>query len=86
MKEHSSNAEKMNKAVDDSAKACKTTTEKVDKIISDTTTFLENFQITFNLNTTAANESIKSLGSLFKSEMAKLQEICTDLKTDHATF
>ncbi|CAH1415802.1 unnamed protein product [Lactuca virosa] len=34
----------------------------------------------------AANEALKSLGSLFKSEKAKLQEIHTSLKTDHESF
>ncbi|CAH1420796.1 unnamed protein product [Lactuca virosa] len=47
---------------------------------------MENFQTTFNSNTTAANESLKSLDSLFKSEKAKLQEIRTGLKTDHEAF
>ncbi|CAH1433884.1 unnamed protein product [Lactuca virosa] len=47
---------------------------------------MENFQTTFNSNTTAANESLKSMGSLFKSEKAKLQEIHTGLKTDHEAF
>ncbi|CAH1453517.1 unnamed protein product [Lactuca virosa] len=47
---------------------------------------MENFQTTFNSNTTAANEALKSLGSLFKSEKAKLQESRTGLKTDHEAF
>ncbi|CAH1445631.1 unnamed protein product [Lactuca virosa] len=47
---------------------------------------MENFQTTFNSNTTSANEALKSLGSLFKTEKTKLQEIRTGLKTDHETF
>ncbi|CAH1428346.1 unnamed protein product [Lactuca virosa] len=47
---------------------------------------MENFQTTFNSNTTLANEALKSLGSLFKIKKTKLQEICTGLKTDHETF
>ncbi|CAH1412244.1 unnamed protein product [Lactuca virosa] len=47
---------------------------------------MENFQTTFNSNTTLANEALKSLGSLFKTEKRKLQEICTGLKTDHESF
>lgn len=66
MKEHSANAEKITKAVVDSAEVCKITTEKVDKQIFETTTFMENFRTTFDSNTTKANESLQSLGSLFK--------------------
>ncbi|CAH1445322.1 unnamed protein product [Lactuca virosa] len=47
---------------------------------------MENFQTTFNSNHTTTNEALKSLGSLFKYEKAKLQEIRTGLKTDHETF
>nr|KAJ0211851.1 hypothetical protein LSAT_V11C400204640 [Lactuca sativa] len=85
-KEHTANADKINKVVADSAEVCKTTTEKVDTLISDTSAFMENIQTTFNSNTTAANEALKGLGSLFKSEKTKLHEICTGLNTDHETF
>ncbi|CAI9286155.1 unnamed protein product [Lactuca saligna] len=47
---------------------------------------MENFQTTFNSSTTAANDALKSLGSLFKSKKAKLQEMRTGLKTDHEIF
>ncbi|CAH1431811.1 unnamed protein product [Lactuca virosa] len=47
---------------------------------------MDNFQTTFNSNTTSANEALKSLGSFFKTEKTKLQEIRTGLKTDHETF
>ncbi|CAH1440254.1 unnamed protein product [Lactuca virosa] len=47
---------------------------------------MENFQTTFNSNTTAANEALKSLGSLVKTEKKELQEIRTGLKTDHEAF
>ncbi|CAH1431007.1 unnamed protein product [Lactuca virosa] len=47
---------------------------------------MENFQTTFNSNTTSANEALKSLGSLFKTEKTKIEEIRTGLKTDHASF
>ncbi|CAH1423775.1 unnamed protein product [Lactuca virosa] len=47
---------------------------------------MENLQSTFNSNTTSANEALKSLGSLFKTEKTKLQEIRIGLKTDHESF
>ncbi|CAH1428275.1 unnamed protein product [Lactuca virosa] len=47
---------------------------------------MENFQTTFNSNTASANEALKSVGSLFKTEKTKLQEICTGLKTVHESF
>ncbi|CAI9303308.1 unnamed protein product [Lactuca saligna] len=78
--------ESEDEAVVDSADVCKAMTEKVNKLISDTSTFMENFQNTFNSNTTTANEAIKSLGSLLKTEKTKLQEIRIGLKTDHETF
>ncbi|CAH1418525.1 unnamed protein product [Lactuca virosa] len=86
MKQHSATVETSNKAVADSAEVCMSTTEKVDKLIGDTNSFMENFQTTYNSNTTSANEALKSLGSLFKTEKAKLQEIHTGLKTDHESF
>ncbi|CAH1412563.1 unnamed protein product [Lactuca virosa] len=76
----------MNRAVVDSAEFCKGTTEKVNKLTADTTTFMENFQTTFNSNTMTANDALKSLGSLFKTKKTKLQEIRTGLKTDHEAF
>ncbi|CAI9281653.1 unnamed protein product [Lactuca saligna] len=41
----------MNKAVIDSTEGCKTTTEKVDKLISNTIAFMEAYQSTYNTNT-----------------------------------
>ncbi|CAI9303781.1 unnamed protein product [Lactuca saligna] len=85
-KEHVANAEKTNKVVANSAEVCKITTEKVNKLISETTTFIENFQTIFNSNTTKTNESLLSIGSLFKTEKAKFQDIHIGLKTDHEAF
>ncbi|CAI9290321.1 unnamed protein product [Lactuca saligna] len=47
---------------------------------------MEKFQISFESNTTKANEVISSLGSTLKIEKAKLQEVRIGLKTDHAEF
>ncbi|CAI9302671.1 unnamed protein product [Lactuca saligna] len=47
---------------------------------------MENFQTTYNSNTTFSNEALKSLGSLFKNEKTKLQELPSGLKTDHEYF
>ncbi|CAH1412876.1 unnamed protein product [Lactuca virosa] len=86
MKEHSATVATSNKVVADSVEVCKFTTEKVDKLIEESTTFMENFQTTFNSNTTSANEALKSLVFLFKTEKTKLQEIRTGLKSDHESF
>ncbi|CAI9297798.1 unnamed protein product [Lactuca saligna] len=56
MKEHAAKVEKMNNAVADSAEVCKITTDKVDKLYYETTTFMENFRTTFDSNTMKANE------------------------------
>ena len=47
---------------------------------------MENFQITYNSNTTSTNEALKSLRSLFKIQKTKLQELRTGLKYDHESF
>ncbi|CAH1415841.1 unnamed protein product [Lactuca virosa] len=75
----------MNKAVSDSAKVCKTTTEKVDKIISQTIEFIEDYKSTYNTNTASANQALKNLGSMFKSEKANLQDLRKSLQKDHDT-
>ncbi|CAI9265274.1 unnamed protein product [Lactuca saligna] len=85
-KEYTTNADMMNKVVATLAEVCKWMKFFFDKLIGSTTAFMENFQTTFNSNTTAANEALKSLVSLFKTEKTKLQEIHTDLKTDHEAF
>ncbi|CAI9269315.1 unnamed protein product [Lactuca saligna] len=85
-KEHSDNIEKMNKSVDASAEVWKTMTEKVDKLTSDTTFFMENFQSSFDSNTPKANEALSGLGSLFKAKKTKLPEVRNGLKTYHEAF
>ena len=72
-KEHSTNLERMNKAVDDSTSVYNKTNKKVDKLISDAQVFMEQFQSAFESNTAKANEVISSLGSTLKTEKAKLQ-------------
>ncbi|CAI9270985.1 unnamed protein product [Lactuca saligna] len=72
MKEHSTNIDKMNKAVDDSASICNNTAEKVDKLITNSMSFMEKIQSSFESNTAKANKVISSLGSTLKTE--KLQD------------
>ena len=86
MKQHSAYVETSNKVVVESAEVCKTTTEKIDKLIDKTTTFMETFQTTYNSSTTSANEALKSLESLFKTEKTKLQEIRIGLQSGHESF
>ncbi|CAI9288598.1 unnamed protein product [Lactuca saligna] len=85
-KEHSTNLEKMNKGVDDTATVCNNTTEKVDKVIFDATAFMNNFQTSFESNTAKANEAISNLGSSLKAEREKFQEVRTGIKNDHDEF
>ncbi|CAI9284419.1 unnamed protein product [Lactuca saligna] len=89
MKQHNASVDTSNKVVANFAEVCMSTTEKVDKLIEKTTSFMENFQTTYNSNTTSANEALKILGSLFKTEKTKLQELRSlkdslALKTDEA--
>lgn len=85
-KDHSTNIEKMNKAVDDSVSVCNNTTENVDKIITNAMLFMEKIQRSFESNTAKANELISSLGSTLKTEKAKLQEFRSSLKSDYDEF
>ncbi|CAI9266615.1 unnamed protein product [Lactuca saligna] len=85
-KEHSSNLENMNKVVDASATICNKMTKKGNKLISDATSFMNNFQTSFESNTTKPNESIANLGSSLKAEREKLQGIRTGITTDHEEF
>ncbi|CAI9264617.1 unnamed protein product [Lactuca saligna] len=80
----SKNVANMNNAVSESIDICKSTTEKVDKIISETTTFMENYRTTYNNNTTFANEALQNLGSMFKIEKANLK--VKDLLSERAVM
>ncbi|CAI9293042.1 unnamed protein product [Lactuca saligna] len=82
-KEHSANLEKTNKAVDTSTSVCNTTTEKVNKLITDALLFIEKFQTSFEFNTTKANEVIYGLGSTLKTEKVKLEEVHTGIQKDN---
>ncbi|CAI9278951.1 unnamed protein product [Lactuca saligna] len=84
-KEHSTNLEKINNVVNASTSICNETTEKVDKLSYDATTFMNNFQYSFETNIARANEEIANLGSSLK-ERTKLQEVGTGIITDHEEF
>ena len=76
----------MNKAVDASVTICNETTENVDNLISNATSFMNNFQTSFESNTTKANEVIANLDSSLKVARAKLQKVRTGITTDHEEF
>ncbi|CAI9271821.1 unnamed protein product [Lactuca saligna] len=73
-KVHAANAAKMNVAVSETADVCKSTTEKVDKLITKTTTFMESYRTTYNNKTASANEALRNLGAMFKTEKINLTE------------
>ncbi|CAH1416310.1 unnamed protein product [Lactuca virosa] len=84
--ENAENAAKMNREISESADICKSTTKKVDKLISETTTSMENYRTTYNNNTASANEALQNLGVMFKIEKTNLEKIRTSLQQDHASF
>ncbi|CAI9271301.1 unnamed protein product [Lactuca saligna] len=86
MKEHATNAAKMNATVSESVAVCKSTTKKVDKIIFERTTFMENYRTTYNNNTASMNEALQNLGSMLKNEKINLEKIRSGLQQDHASF
>ncbi|CAI9281887.1 unnamed protein product [Lactuca saligna] len=73
-------------AVSDSTDICKATTEKVDKIISYTLEFMEDYKTTYNSNTVAVNKAIQNIGLLFQTENLNFVELCKALKSDHEAF
>ncbi|CAI9270858.1 unnamed protein product [Lactuca saligna] len=83
MKDHTYNDAKMNRVVSDSAEVCKTMTEKCDKLISDTTNFMEKYQTTHNNSIVSTNTTLKNLGSLLKDEKDNWQDHCTSLQKAH---
>ncbi|CAI9270017.1 unnamed protein product [Lactuca saligna] len=68
MKEHDANVAKINVSVSKSADVCKSTTKKVDKLIAETTNFMENYITTYNNNTTSVSEAFQNLAAMFKTE------------------
>ncbi|CAI9293870.1 unnamed protein product [Lactuca saligna] len=85
-KQHVANAAKMNAAVSKSADVRKSTTQKFNKLISKTTTFMENYITTYNNNIAFTNEALQNLGAMFKTEKINLEKIHTGLQQDHASF
>lgn len=69
----------MNIAVSESADVYKSTTEKVDKLMSETTAFMENYRTTYNDNSASTNEALHKLGSMFRIEKENLEKIRTGL-------
>ncbi|CAI9294098.1 unnamed protein product [Lactuca saligna] len=74
-KEHVVILTKSNKDVEDSKKTCKDTTEKVEKLLSEVTTFMGTFQSSFESNTTNVNKLISSLVATLHTEKASLEKL-----------
>ncbi|CAI9299727.1 unnamed protein product [Lactuca saligna] len=86
LKEHATNLEKENKAVEYSAVTCKEATKKVDKLISDARSFMRTFQSSNEINTTKVNAVISNLSSSLKTEMEALTHVRTGLQHDNNEF
>ncbi|XP_023736528.1 uncharacterized protein LOC111884433 [Lactuca sativa] len=85
-KEHTANSSSFSKVVSDSAAVCKETTEKVDKLITDTRVFMDEYQVTYNNNTSTTNKVIQNVGAMFKGEKTSFVELRTEFKSDHEAF
>ncbi|XP_052620855.1 uncharacterized protein LOC128126781 [Lactuca sativa] len=72
----------MNKVVDALGSVCKETTEKVNKLITNSRSFMSTFQSSFESNTVKATEVISSLRSTLRIEKAKLEEVHIGLQVD----
>lgn len=75
---------KTNKVIEDYEKTCKETTEKVEKLLYEVTTFMGNFQCSFKSNTAATNKVIYSLGATLQTEKAALAKAQTKIQNDHS--
>ncbi|CAH1427942.1 unnamed protein product [Lactuca virosa] len=75
-----------NNAIAHSKKTCTDTTEKVDKLLSDIKTFMEDFRSSSERNTASVNTAINSLVSTLQSKKAALTKVHTELQTNHSEF
>lgn len=85
-KEHTESLLKENKVVDDSAASCKEAIEKAEKLITDTQTFMKNFQTSYEKNTSNANKVISNLWISIRTEKEALAKIHTYLQTRNTEF
>ncbi|CAI9275000.1 unnamed protein product [Lactuca saligna] len=86
IKEHASNTSTMTKEVSDSADVCKSTTEKVDKLIANTIEFMEDYKTTYNSNTITANKAIQNVWGMFKAKRTNYDELCKGFQYDNKAF
>ncbi|CAI9281543.1 unnamed protein product [Lactuca saligna] len=84
--EHEENAKKMNASVFEFAEVCKSTTKKVNKLISEMTNFMETYRTNYKNNIASVNEALRNLGAMFKTEKLNLKKVCSKLQQDHASF
>nr|KAJ0213615.1 hypothetical protein LSAT_V11C400208200 [Lactuca sativa] len=73
-------------AVSDSTVVCKEITEKFDKLITDTSLFMDEYQVTYNNNTSTTIKAIQNVGAMFNAEKASFPELRTKFKSDHKAF
>nr|KAJ0209922.1 hypothetical protein LSAT_V11C400209070 [Lactuca sativa] len=85
-KEHNGNSSSFSKAVSDSTVVCKEMTEKFDKLITDTSLFMDEYQVTYNNNTSTTIKAIQNVGAMFNAEKASFAELRTKFKSDHKAF
>nr|KAJ0198027.1 hypothetical protein LSAT_V11C700377880 [Lactuca sativa] len=85
-KEHTANASTLSKVVSESSDVCKTVTKKVNKLIADTTEFMEDYKNTYNANTVIVNKAIQNAGTMFQTEKVNIVELRKAFQSDHDAF
>lgn len=83
-KEHAKNLGNSTKAVENSEKTVRETTEKVEKLLSDVTQFMAEFQKSSDQNTAFANKVLTSLGTTLLTEKEVLSKVHSELRVDNA--
>ncbi|CAI9285170.1 unnamed protein product [Lactuca saligna] len=86
LKEHVANLAKANKAVEDSAQSCMQETENVDKLISDTKTFITEINTVAAKNASNANDAIVNLNDSLRKERESIEKLWADISTENSTF
>ncbi|CAI9284525.1 unnamed protein product [Lactuca saligna] len=86
MKEHVANLAKANKAVEDSTTSCLQATEKVDKLISETNTFMTEIHTTTESNASKENEAITKLRTSLRTKRENLEKLRIDITTNNTAF
>ena len=86
VKEHAANLAKENQTVADSTISCQQVTIKVDKLISETKTFMTELHTIAGLNISKDNDAISKLSTSLRIEREKQEQLCIGISNDNTAL